>query len=922
MVSTWQPSHTRVPSSQQKIVLSPPRFSLAKLIQTAREDQLRVKDEEYRSLENPQRIPADYTPPPTPKWRISGRRKPNARPQRIPPHSSGADSEGKFRRFGFGSPDPNHSVTATPDFHSIICPLLRYGGITVKTFATLRLLNKQWAAFCDTWTLATFTTPILDLMPDPESTEISMAALANTALLAIRADCDPGNIARILGRELFKTDRVEQYFKYRQLIDLMLSDINLRHYKRAIFVGAPNRLNVEFSLAERQASSTYGNHPGALSNSNDIEKCLAKDHRKRYAFALPGWIEPFMLHTRISPLSVILKEGKKPRVIADLSHRPIYVVIDTNTGLPQRVYGDAINDIIDVDEEYFIGYVNTFRDHLDWIYRLRLTYPYEPIYLSCDDVSGAFKHVDLHPDCVAAHAHLSPEQKLIYNLTLIFGSAASPPNWAIFGDAKCALADFLQSDYGQQYRLDPPSFIMDIALEPYDPPEEPLCQVEPTERHKPVEYSLRPSNEIVREIKPQSIFVDDSIHADTKTYIERVLWASIQALFMLLPETVQRPEVLSREKLVNYSECMVILGLTIDTRRMMVAIPEAKLERIRSSIRDHWTPTHSKFSPIQAAELLGLTRHVSLAISWLPFFTASLQSSLTEAIIAHRKDAGLAARIWSKYVKAHDAHRIRFKQEQLEKEKSKVQHFWRGRKQPWIDFTRELRCDLYTLTSFLTSKSFCTETPIPALIPRASPTKCFGDASGLGMGSICRHLGFYIRMQYPPRVKQCFTRERSINDLETAILVLQIIATLCYISQHGYKHSRWPRVEFFTDNITARKRVLKGTTDSWRARQLLRILAIVMMKAPSFSFGVHHIAGEDNKEADLLSRVFPKSTNDLCCLQAQLSLHSLQLFQPDPTLTSILWSTLCSENLTVQLQEGTLKLIERELYTFGSFAWR
>ena len=920
MFPTWQPIPTRVPLTRRGIVISPPKISLTKLVQTAHEDQLRVNIDRNRETGNLVSIPADYKPPQPPKWRISGRRKPNARPQRIPPYSSGVDPEGKFLRFGFGSPDSNHSVTAKPDFHSIICPLLRYGGITAKMFATLRLLNKQWAAFCDTWTLATFTTPILDLMPDPESEEISTAALANTALLAIRADCDPGNITRVLGRELFKTDRVTQYFKYRQLIELILSDINLRHYKRAIFVGAPNRLNVEFSLAERQASSSYGNHPGALSNSNDIEKCLAKDHRKRYAFALPGWIEPFMLHTRISPLSVILKEGKKPRVIADLSHRPIYVAIDSNTGLPQRVYGDSINDIIDVDDEYFIGYVNTFRDHLDWIYRLRLTYPHEPIYLSCDDVSGAFKHVDLHPDCVAAHAHLSPEQKLIYNMTLIFGSAASPPNWAIFGDAKCALADFLQSDYGQHYRLDPPSFITDIAFEPYDPPEEPLCQVEPTERHKPVEYTQQPSNEIVRDIKPQAIFVDDSIHAEIKSYIQRVLWASIQALFMLLPETIQRPEVLSREKLGNYSECMVILGLTIDTRRMIVAIPETKLERIRSIIQDHWTPMHSKFSPIQAAELLGLIRHISLAISWLPFFTASLQSSLTEAIIAHRKDAGLAARIWSRYVKAHDAHRIRFKREQVEREKSKVQHFWRGRKKPWIDFSRELRCDIHTLHSFLTCKRFHAETPIPALIPRASPTKSYGDASGLGIGSICRHLGFYIRMQYPPRVKQRFAKERSINDLETAILVLQIIATLCYISKHGYKHSKWPRVEFFTDNITARKRVLKGTTDSWRARHLLRILAIAMMKTPSFSFGVNHIAGEDNKEADLLSRVFPTSTNDLRCLQEQLRLPSLKLFQPDPTLTSILWSTLCSENLTSQLQEETLKLIERELHTFGNFA--
>ena len=68
-----------------------------------------------------------------------------------------------------------------------------------------------------------------------------------------------------------------------------------------------------------------------------------------------------------------------------------------------------------------------------------------------------------------------------------------------------------------------------------------------------------------------------------------MLRASVQALFMLLPESVYRPETLSRDKLLNCSKCHTILGLTIDTRFMMVELPPDKPTTKKGVLQQHFT---------------------------------------------------------------------------------------------------------------------------------------------------------------------------------------------------------------------------------------------------------------------------------------------------------------------------------------------
>ena len=317
-------------------------------------------------------------------------------------------------------------------------------------------------------------------------------------------------------------------------------------------------------------------------------------------------------------------------VMCDLSHQPMYVTIDPTTGLPIRLRAPSANDYFNIDREYHIGYISTFHDFLEWIYNLRITYPKEPIYLTLDNITTVLKHVPSHPDTVGATACLTPESNLlILNAALVFGASISPPVFAIYVDAKSAIADYLVTKTGQQYLQETSDYIEALQTVSHHNATAPFIPAEADVRYRGFLYDDHYGNQ-QRRFKPNATFVDDTPHAEIGTHVEQMLRASVQALFMLLPESVYRPETLSRDKLLNCSKCHTILGLTIDTRFMMVELPTDKLTTIKEVLQQHFT--HKHFKPFHAATSLGLIRRASLCLWWLPIYMASLQTALTEAI--------------------------------------------------------------------------------------------------------------------------------------------------------------------------------------------------------------------------------------------------------------------------------------------------
>ena len=853
------------------------------------------------------------TPYAIPQWRRRGQRRPNTTPQQLPAAPIDlSQREGKFLKYGFGFPSPNHSFTTTAEFPHVLLLVLRHGGITCSDAAVLRRTNISFRNLIDAWLVAAVHTPHLVSKPNPDETEISGERVAHMCILALRANLIPGNIIRALGPSVAGYDRMLQHYRMYSLLQAVLTNMHYNHFLRTLHVGAPNRINAECRVEERLASSSYGNHKAAHTNGHDVEKCLQKDIRNRHSIALPGWTAMFMPHVKTNPLSVIIKMGKKPRVIYDLSHRPLYVTIDPMTNLPTRLRAPSANDYFDVDREYHIGYINTFRDFLEWIFNLRISYPREPIYLTLDDITAAFKHVPNHPDTVGATACLSPASNLlILNAALVFGANISPPEFAIYADAKSAIADFLVTPTGQQYLQQTPDFIKALTRVPYSNKTARFVAAEADSRHQGV---LHPDKDGTphRRFKPNATFVDDTPHAEIGKHIELMLRASVQALFMLLPESVYRPETLSRDKLLNYSESHTILGLTINTRAMRVELPADKLKKIKDILDRRFK--HEHFQPFHAAELLGLIRHASSCLWWLPIYTASLQTALTEAIRAHSSTFN---EYWNKHIRGHNTYRLNYKHPEHEKARACNANFW-STAFTKIKFTVELRSDILFLTNFFNGPDNNIQTDIAYIIKRPAHLLSHGDASKQGIGAICHQTKTIIYLECSPEVKSAFNKLYAINDLETAALLLQYVAFWIYFSSHPCHSSAWPVIQLFTDNITAKARFNKCTSTSWRSRHLLRIMAILSSQQILFRVDTDYIEGVKNTEADLLSRDFQHSLSELITYHLPHA-TGYRVFSPSEIFLNIIGLTLTETHFSSTLQKRTKILHTIKPKSLGTF---
>jgi hypothetical protein len=70
----------------------------------------------------------------------------------------------------------------------------------------------------------------------------------------------------------------------------------------------------------------------------------------------------------------------------------------------------TINDWTHKDNEPPLTFAGAELGFMVWLYNLRITYPDLEIYIADDDVSGAFRLMRYHPNCMASYAHLYPRE--------------------------------------------------------------------------------------------------------------------------------------------------------------------------------------------------------------------------------------------------------------------------------------------------------------------------------------------------------------------------------------------------------------------------------------------------------------------------------------------------------------------------------
>ena len=819
------------------------------------------------------------------------------------------------------------------ELEHVLVVVLRHGGLRIRDLYKWRSINTRWRWLVDAWLLASVHEPVLDPVWRSTQLAIPQERVANMALLALQCDLVPGTLVRALGASFSSEHRARLWQALAPLLGKILTPEHQRQMERNVTVGAPERLVYDASTAHRKAFFDAGNHQSARIHINVVEKCVNKDEKNNHSVALPLWLSSFTPHVHVSPLAVLIKPTKDPRLLFDASFQP-------------AIQFPSLNQFVDMTGEWLISYGSAAADYYQWLWNLHISHPNEPIFQFFDDVQGTFKHISLHPDVVGAHAAQTPGSDLLMlNLSSVFGAQPAPCEFMICADTRAAAAPIIQRELIPGL-LDPPyEFERDI---PYIvlSAEIPFRQAEADPKNPGVILRNEDGSIKHRKPTPHHPFVDDTCLAEVRSEMPKAIHASLQALFMVFgyPDE-QRPGSLNvrKFKAVSCSEVQTQLGIVVDSRRMEITLPAKKFERLRSVLTKVWHRRRRRFKPLEAAQLLGLLRH-AVAVAWWGKYTfLALQAALSKAIRleCHRQqrnsvrvgpleDLGPYERQWMMLITTtiHQHHSRRDLRVAFKLDWHKLQE---------APFTTDMHSELDFLRHlFSLEEQPHWKVPIAQVVDRSPHATAHADASLHGLGFACEPLAIILSLTIPMRIQLRTLLYMSpeeargnpafvpINDLELASAIFAYAAVKCAIlADDSPINSEWPVLRLFSDNVSAIAHLNKGSARSERSRALLRIYCC-LAKGSKLSMNTEHVPGVDNILADKLSR------NSAAILKQPLlildhilrsfpQMRGAKLFLPSPELESLIWTALYNGELPGTPTPTMSRLTEQDANILGRF---
>ena len=200
------------------------------------------------------------------------------------------------------------------------------------------------------------------------------------------------------------------------------------------------------------------------------------------------------------------------------------------------------------------------------------------------------------------------------------------------------------------------------------------------------------------------------------------------------------------EKL-HVAPIQTMLGLIIDTSRMIVSAPDDHIQSVCLLIDSTWHTHRQQFTVKEAQELTGKLGHLAKGANWVFHLLTHLFASITYALSQNKRflaDSSpqfqtLIKSLWSGYffcnVKDQICH-ISF----AIKRSAKLVHQSRCQ----YNITKSMRQEIeYFRKKLLPKSRICWESPIAHIIPRMPTFITFGDSCLEGAGGYSLSLGFF-----------------------------------------------------------------------------------------------------------------------------------------------------------------------------------
>jgi hypothetical protein len=651
-------------------------------------------------------------------------------------------------------------------------------------------------------------------------------------------------------------------------------------------------------------------------NAEAVDEQLRKEEKLSYHVILPRFLWQFFPGLFLSIFRIAYRWGDpKPRLCVDPSTK----ISPHDTGNVNR---NIPNPGVDEDKNSTIHYGSAFERYLTWIWNLRITYPDEDILQMTDDISAAFHRVLYHPDMGPAFATVWRDY-LIIPVSAIFGAKDSPANYMLRGELRSHFANFMN--------IPPEAFDLDLVRRLILPEPPTVSDVESFAAAHADE--LNPGIKVAPDGEPerrQPVFVDDAGNAHIHKWFLDLVAASVYSAYVLYgrpEEDPHRPPCINPDKWTEHvSHCMQFLGYFIDTRKMIVAWPLPKREKLIILLEEFFTATDNNqaCTPHSISRLLGLLRHAAPVAPMGTQRSLRLQFALNDLLV---KAPGY-----------------------------KALRRWYQRKQVRLDPTilGELRYLRTKITMDLYDPFWCR--PIGLLVKRLPTITVFTDASTKALGGwSCEHeLNHMWRITVADMIAAGLTRDMGwnnqhnfhepeidpkaihINILELFAIIIEIwicLRTVALATDPSQPvtvtapAARCPpgghRLLVRADNTSALSWLHYATrTKRAPVRRLARLLTIFLCH-PSIVNLLRvqgsHIAGVANVESDHLSR-FELSGSWAALMENCPNLKNLRVCLLPPELLSCLIAAFTSAQTEEWFETATTQLwtIEPPTFVIGS----
>jgi hypothetical protein len=380
-------------------------------------------------------------------------------------------------------------------------------------------------------------------------------------------------------------------------------------------------------LVELETLLARGNHKSAKDFPKEVGDLLAKDVLHGFTIPLPISAVRQIPNAAVQPLGLVSQwtldgEGKrvvKRRMTQDLSFS------SQKTEVPA-----SINSRINMTAYAEMLYGWCLPRIIHYILALRLKFPWLRILICKYDYSDAYRRI-AHSASAAAQTIAIHDGLAFLSLRLTFGGSPNPPTWCLFSEMVTDLAN----EISQCTEWDP-----DELFSPAQP-----TTPEPRRVHDDVPLALCRPMAVAIPISDTGMigrvdgFIDDLINVFLDTPSNCARQPHVVPLAMHVTsrphagdsaEPIPRRPILSIPKLMaegSPDEVQIVLGWRIDTRRLMISLPDDKYDAWLGELTRIATAGKCKFKDLD--RIIGRLNHSSYLVPITRNFLGRLRALLT-----------------------------------------------------------------------------------------------------------------------------------------------------------------------------------------------------------------------------------------------------------------------------------------------------